>query len=60
MYSSKYLELLIEELSKLPSIGQKSAQRIAMRVQPRINCWIACQRTRQQKHPLQRGITGHH
>jgi recombination protein RecR len=30
MYSSKYLELLIEELSKLPSIGQKSAQRIAM------------------------------
>jgi recombination protein RecR len=30
MYSSKYLELLIEELTKLPSIGHKSAQRIAM------------------------------
>jgi recombination protein RecR len=30
VYSSKYLELLIEELTKLPSIGQKSAQRIAM------------------------------
>jgi recombination protein RecR len=30
MYSSKYLELLIEELTRLPSIGQKSAQRIAM------------------------------
>jgi len=30
MYSSKYLELLIEELTKLPSIGQKSAQRLAM------------------------------
>jgi len=30
MYSSKYLEILIEELVKLPSIGQKSAQRLAM------------------------------
>jgi recombination protein RecR len=30
MYSSKYLELLIEELEKLPSIGQKSAQRLAL------------------------------
>ncbi len=30
MYSSKYLELLIEELVKLPSIGQKSAQRLAL------------------------------
>jgi recombination protein RecR len=30
MYSSKYLELLIEELSKLPSIGTKSAQRLAL------------------------------
>jgi len=30
MYSSKYLELLVEELMKLPSIGQKSAQRLAM------------------------------
>ena len=30
MYSSKYLELLVEELTKLPSIGQKSAQRLAM------------------------------
>ena len=30
MYSPKYLELLIEDLSKLPSIGQKSAQRIAL------------------------------
>jgi recombination protein RecR len=30
MYGSKYLELLIEELSKLPSIGAKSAQRIAL------------------------------
>ena len=30
MYSSKYLELLIEELCKLPSIGQKSAQRLAL------------------------------
>lgn len=30
MYSSKYLELLIEELTKLPSIGQKSAQRLAL------------------------------
>jgi recombination protein RecR len=37
MYSSKYLELLIEELVKLPSVGQKSAQRLAlhlMRVPP--------------------------
>ena len=30
MYSSKYLELLIEELTKLPSVGQKSAQRLAL------------------------------
>jgi recombination protein RecR len=30
MYGSKYLELLVEELKKLPSIGQKSAQRLAM------------------------------
>src|SRR5260221_1660655 len=30
MYSSKYLELLVEELTRLPSIGQKSAQRLAM------------------------------
>ena len=30
MYSSKYLELLIEELSRLPTIGQKSAQRLAL------------------------------
>jgi recombination protein RecR len=30
MYSSKVLELLIEELCKLPSIGQKSAQRLAL------------------------------
>ncbi len=30
MYSSKYLEALIEELVKLPSIGQKSAQRLAL------------------------------
>jgi recombination protein RecR len=30
MYSSKYLELLVEELKKLPSIGQKSAQRLAL------------------------------
>ncbi len=30
MYSSKHLELLIEELVKLPSIGQKSAQRLAL------------------------------
>lgn len=30
MYSSKYLEQLIEELVKLPSIGQKSAQRLAL------------------------------
>ncbi|HTM58002.1 MAG TPA: recombination mediator RecR [Candidatus Udaeobacter sp.] len=30
MYSSKYVELLIEELVRLPSIGQKSAQRLAL------------------------------
>lgn len=30
MYSSKYLEQLIEELVKLPSVGQKSAQRLAL------------------------------
>lgn len=30
MYSSRYLELLIEELTKLPSIGPKSAQRLAL------------------------------
>ena len=30
MYSSKYVELLIEELVKLPSIGTKSAQRLAL------------------------------
>lgn len=30
MYSSKYLEQLIEELVRLPSIGQKSAQRLAL------------------------------
>jgi recombination protein RecR len=30
VYSSKYLELLIEELVKLPSIGQKSAMRLAL------------------------------
>lgn len=30
MYSSKYLEQLIEELTKLPSVGQKSAQRLAL------------------------------
>ena len=30
MYSSKYVELLIEELVKLPSIGAKSAQRLAL------------------------------
>ena len=30
MYSSKYLELLVEELVKLPSVGQKSAQRLAL------------------------------
>jgi recombination protein RecR len=30
MYGSKYLELLIEELTRLPSIGQKSAQRMAL------------------------------
>uniref|UniRef100_A0A832MMT9 Recombination protein RecR n=1 Tax=Eiseniibacteriota bacterium TaxID=2212470 RepID=A0A832MMT9_UNCEI len=30
MYSSKYLELLIDELVKLPTIGHKSAQRLAL------------------------------
>jgi recombination protein RecR len=30
MYSSKFLERLIEELTKLPSVGQKSAQRLAL------------------------------
>ena len=30
MYSSRHLELLIEELVKLPSIGAKSAQRLAL------------------------------
>jgi len=30
MYSSKFLEQLIEELTKLPSVGQKSAQRLAL------------------------------
>jgi recombination protein RecR len=30
VYSSKYLELLIAELEKLPSIGLKSAQRLAL------------------------------
>lgn len=30
MYSSKYLELLVEELVKLPTIGAKSAQRLAL------------------------------
>jgi recombination protein RecR len=30
MYSSKYLEQLIAELAKLPSVGQKSAQRLAL------------------------------
>jgi len=30
MYSSRYLEQLIEELVKLPSVGQKSAQRLAL------------------------------
>jgi len=30
MYSSRYLELLVEELTKLPSIGQKTAQRLAL------------------------------
>lgn len=30
MYSSKFLELLITELEKLPSIGTKSAQRLAL------------------------------
>ena len=30
MYSSRFLELLIEELVRLPSVGQKSAQRLAL------------------------------
>ena len=30
MYSSKYLEQLIAELTKLPSVGQKSAQRLPL------------------------------
>ncbi len=30
MYSSKFLESLIEELVRLPSVGQKSAQRLAL------------------------------
>jgi len=30
MYSSKYLELLIEELQRLPTIGAKGAQRLAL------------------------------
>ena len=30
MYSSRYLEQLIEELVRLPSVGQKSAQRLAL------------------------------
>ena len=30
MYSSRYLELLIAELEQLPSIGTKSAQRLAL------------------------------
>jgi len=30
MYSSKYLERIIEELVKLPTIGHKSAQRLAL------------------------------
>ena len=30
MYSSKFLEQLIEELTRLPSVGQKSAQRLAL------------------------------
>jgi recombination protein RecR len=30
MYSSRFLEQLIEELVKLPSVGQKSAQRLAL------------------------------
>jgi recombination protein RecR len=32
MYSSKYLELLIDELVRLPSIGHKSAQRLALHI----------------------------
>ena len=32
MYSSKYLELLVEDLAKLPSIGQKTAQRLALHI----------------------------
>ena len=30
MYSSRFLELLIEELLRLPTVGQKSAQRLAL------------------------------
>jgi recombination protein RecR len=30
MYSSRFLESLIEELVRLPSVGQKSAQRLAL------------------------------
>jgi recombination protein RecR len=30
MYSSKFLEALVEELVRLPSVGQKSAQRLAL------------------------------
>jgi recombination protein RecR len=30
MYSSRFLEQLIEELTRLPSVGQKSAQRMAL------------------------------
>jgi recombination protein RecR len=30
MYSSKFLESLVEELVRLPSVGQKSAQRLAL------------------------------
>jgi recombination protein RecR len=32
MYSSKYLERLVEELVKLPSVGPKSAQRLALHI----------------------------
>ena len=32
MYSSRFLESLIEELEKLPSIGQKTAQRLALHI----------------------------
>jgi recombination protein RecR len=34
MYSSRFLELLIEELVRLPSVGQKSAQRLALHLMP--------------------------